>query len=161
MVHATNYFPKNHTIKTSKDSGVMYEKYYALIPVDGEDKKGYAYSHRNSIHFALNGLVSHVTGGNQWDQMGIIIIEPMKEQIESIRCIRPEDTWTNASIKLSERAIILLSEDEYEKFNQEFLNSNTKYNIIKFSNGSEILLLDCATQPADPLFTRFGSLELT
>ena len=36
-----------------------------------------------------------------------------------------------------------------------------KYNIIKFLNGSEILLLDCATQPADPLFTRFGSLELT
>jgi len=36
-----------------------------------------------------------------------------------------------------------------------------KYNIIKFNNGSEILLLDCATQPADPLFTRFGSLELT
>ena len=36
-----------------------------------------------------------------------------------------------------------------------------KYNIIRFENGSEILLLDCATQPADPLFTRFGSLELT
>jgi hypothetical protein len=30
-----------------------------------------------------------------------------------------------------------------------------KYNIIRFENGSEILLLDCATQPADPLFTRF------
>jgi len=36
-----------------------------------------------------------------------------------------------------------------------------KYNIIRFENGSEILLLDCATQPADPLFTRFWSLELT
>lgn len=36
-----------------------------------------------------------------------------------------------------------------------------KYNIIKFNNSSEILLLDCATQPADPLFTRFWSLELT
>ena len=36
-----------------------------------------------------------------------------------------------------------------------------KYNIIRFENWSEILLLDCATQPADPLFTRFGSLELT
>ena len=36
-----------------------------------------------------------------------------------------------------------------------------KYNIIRFDNGSEILLLDCATQPWDPLFTRFGSLELT
>lgn len=36
-----------------------------------------------------------------------------------------------------------------------------KYNIFRFDNWSEILLLDCATQPADPLFTRFGSLELT
>ena len=36
-----------------------------------------------------------------------------------------------------------------------------KYNIFRFDNGSEILLLDCATQPGDPLFTRFGSLELT
>ena len=36
-----------------------------------------------------------------------------------------------------------------------------KYNIFKFENGSEILLLDCATQPWDPLFTRFWSLELT
>ena len=36
-----------------------------------------------------------------------------------------------------------------------------KYNIIRFDNGSEILLLDCATQPSDPEFVRFGSLELT
>lgn len=36
-----------------------------------------------------------------------------------------------------------------------------KYNIIKFDNGSEILLLDCATQPSDPEFVRFGSLEMT
>ena len=36
-----------------------------------------------------------------------------------------------------------------------------KYNIIKFPNKSEILLLDCAQQPSDPLYTRFGSLELT
>ena len=36
-----------------------------------------------------------------------------------------------------------------------------KYNIIKFLNGSEILLLDLATNPSDPLFSRFWSLELT
>ena len=36
-----------------------------------------------------------------------------------------------------------------------------KYNIIKFLNGSEIMLLDCAYQPSDPLYSRFGSLELT
>ena len=39
------------------------------------------------------------------------------------------------------------------------LNSQT--NTIKFPNGSEIILLDCAAQPSDPERTRFWSLELT
>ena len=38
---------------------------------------------------------------------------------------------------------------------------NGQTNTIKFPNWSEILLLDCATQTADPEWTRFGSLELT
>ena len=49
----------------------------------------------------------------------------------------------------------------YEIPKQFMWKLDKKYNIIRFENGSEILLLDCATQPADPLFTRFGSLELT
>lgn len=39
------------------------------------------------------------------------------------------------------------------------LNSQT--NIIQFHNGSKIFLMDMAYQPADPLYTRFGGLELT
>ncbi len=38
---------------------------------------------------------------------------------------------------------------------------NQKDNVITFPNMSEILLLDCSYQPSDPLYTRFGSLELT
>lgn len=38
---------------------------------------------------------------------------------------------------------------------------NGQTNTIKFPNGSEILLLDCATQTSDTEWTRFGSLELT
>ena len=33
--------------------------------------------------------------------------------------------------------------------------------VIKFENGSEILLLDLSYMPSDPLYTRFWSLELT
>ena len=38
---------------------------------------------------------------------------------------------------------------------------NWQTNTIKFPNGSEILLLDCAAQTSDPEWTRFWSLELT
>jgi len=38
---------------------------------------------------------------------------------------------------------------------------NSQDSVIKFSNWSEILLLDLAYLPRDPLYTRFGSLELT
>lgn len=38
---------------------------------------------------------------------------------------------------------------------------NNQTNTITFSNGSEILLFDLSYQPADPLYNRLGSLELT
>lgn len=38
---------------------------------------------------------------------------------------------------------------------------NQQLNYIKFSNGSMIYLIDMAFKPTDPLFTRFGGLELT
>lgn len=40
-------------------------------------------------------------------------------------------------------------------------NYNAQDSILTFPNGSKILLLDLAHQPSDPLYTRFGSLELT
>jgi phage terminase large subunit len=38
---------------------------------------------------------------------------------------------------------------------------NQQYNIITFANGSQIFLIDTDFKPSDPLFTRFGGLELT
>lgn len=40
-------------------------------------------------------------------------------------------------------------------------NYNQQQNIVTFSNKSQIFLLDTAFQPSDPLYTRFGGLELT
>jgi hypothetical protein len=38
---------------------------------------------------------------------------------------------------------------------------NQQTNVIHWSNGSDIFLLDLAYKPSDPLYTRLGSLELT
>jgi phage terminase large subunit len=40
-------------------------------------------------------------------------------------------------------------------------NYNQQNNTITFSNGSVIFLIDTMSLPSDPLFTRFGGLELT
>ena len=51
---------------------------------------------------------------------------------------------------------------EFYKIPKEYRGVlNWQTNTIKFENGSEILLLDCATQPSDPEWTRFWSLEIT
>lgn len=50
---------------------------------------------------------------------------------------------------------------EYDVPSKFMWRLDKKYNIIRFDNKSEILLLDCATQPSDPEFVRFGSLEMT
>ena len=54
---------------------------------------------------------------------------------------------------------IIFNELGYEKDTDYVYDA--KDNILKFSNGSEVLLLDMASSPQDPEFTRFGSLNLT
>lgn len=44
---------------------------------------------------------------------------------------------------------------------QKDFTFNAQDNIIKFPNGSQIILLDMAYSPQDPEYTRFGSLNLT
>ncbi len=50
---------------------------------------------------------------------------------------------------------------EYGVNTSEHFNYNQQTNIITVGNGSQIFLLDLSHQPADPLYTRLGSLELT
>lgn len=44
---------------------------------------------------------------------------------------------------------------------EELFKVNSQTNIINFHNGSVIFLMDTAYNPSDPLYTRFGGLELT
>lgn len=45
--------------------------------------------------------------------------------------------------------------------NGKHYNFNQQTNILTFKNNSKIYLIDTAYQPSDPLYTRFGGLELT
>lgn len=47
-----------------------------------------------------------------------------------------------------------LKKDEHFKYNQQD-------QVISFTNKSDIFLIDTAYQPSDPLYTRYGGLELT
>lgn len=51
--------------------------------------------------------------------------------------------------------------DEYDIPMEQRGVYNAQDSVIRFANGSEILLLDLSYKPSDPLYTRFGSLELT
>jgi len=51
--------------------------------------------------------------------------------------------------------------DECGIKNDEHFKYNQQNNTIILSNGSVIFLIDTMSQPSDPLFTRFGGLELT
>jgi phage terminase large subunit len=51
--------------------------------------------------------------------------------------------------------------DEMKIREGQHYNYNQQLNVITFFNKSEILLIDTAYKPSDPLYTRFGGYELT
>lgn len=44
---------------------------------------------------------------------------------------------------------------------EDLFSLNSQTNILNFNNGSMVFLMDMSHQPSDPLYTRFGGLELT
>jgi hypothetical protein len=131
LVHATEFFPTDGIIKSSKEAQVVHNK---EIEINGKKKNVSSYSHRDSVHFALNGKVSSHTYGN-WDKCQFIIIEPIKYHMDVINAISPEDTWTNGSVKLSSEAVILVDEKEYTKLDKKSIE---EYKIIKSKGDNKI-----------------------
>jgi len=131
LVHATDYFLVDGVIKTAKDSKVVYEMDYVME--SGNEEKFKSYSHRDSLHFALNGKVDSHAYGN-WDNRKYIIIDPIKHHLDSIHAISPQDTWTKGSIKLSSDSIVLVIEKEYDSLDKQLVEN---CNIIKYTGDSK------------------------
>ena len=127
MVHCTKYFPVNNTIRSSKDANVVNHKAVG----GGVDKQVPVYSHRNTVHFALNGPVGDHAMGS-WKDCPYVIIEPAKHHIDQLRTIAGPDSYTRGSVALSDEAVIMCSEDAYATLT----DSDKKYygdRLIKYS----------------------------
>lgn len=91
----------------------------------------YSTQYRSSVHFCLNGVVTNHSKGT-FDG-GIVIIEPFVEHENdtNILGVRPDDTFFKNSLKLSDKAVILVPEKDKESLiNIPNLDS---YNIIYYS----------------------------
>ncbi len=122
LVHTTDYFPFNHTISNSYDKKVIKET-----------SSGKWYDLRKTVHFCLNGLVSDHNNGT-FSGRRFAILEPIKNHMNEIYALRPEDTWTTSSVKLSDEAIILVDERVKNDLKSVDLLG---YNIIYFSGNME------------------------
>lgn len=78
----------------------------------------------------------------------------------------PETSWglgRRELVNLKKTTLVTLFKvfDECGIIKEQHYKYNQQDNIITFFNGSVIYLIDTANKPSDPLFTRFGGLELT
>lgn len=98
-------------------------------------------------------------GGGGKTRLGCYLAITISEQYPGARgAIGRKELKTLRLTTLSEMFIIF-SELGYQE-NQDYVYK-AQDGILKFANGSEILLLDTAYSPQDPEYTRFGSLNLT
>jgi hypothetical protein len=78
----------------------------------------------------------------------------------------PETAWglgRKELVTLKKTTLVTLFKvfKECNILNERDYSYNQQLNYIRFSNGSYIFLVDMAYKPSDPLYTRFGGLELT
>ena len=137
LVHSTSHFPDGKILTNSDGKKTFSGK----IEINGEYKK-YEYVHpRKTVHFALNGKAgSHVFGN--WDSCPFIVIEPMKNQIDNIVSVAPQDTYTFGSVNLSNEAVYLIQKEKFDSMDPSLLKGK---NIIVFTGNpivvtNEVLL---------------------
>ena len=127
LVHATDYFPENGEIKTSKNANVIY----------GNEEIGKYYSHRNTIHFSLNHRVTENDGGN-WSDMKYMILMPFQDlNIQNLVSLEAVDSYVEGNIALSDNTVILVNKENYKELSEE---QKKQYHFLKFKGDSKIAL---------------------
>lgn len=116
LVHCTNYFSNDGIIKTLYDGK---KEFTHPIKVNGEEKEVDYRHHRHTAHFVANGVVGNTGDGNIWENMKYIVFEPASFHKDQIVNYSFSDMFTNGSVKLSDKAILMVEKDAYDKLTEE------------------------------------------
>ncbi len=127
----------------------LNDKFDKEVMATSEKYKSVSTIFRSTKHFTLNGLVSSHEYGNFSDNP-YIFIEPLEEHIEddNILSVNEADTYFKISrqnpMKLSERAEVLMSVDEYIKVKDDpkVMEELRRYKKLTLFSGNEKAAVD-------------------
>ena len=117
IVHCTDFFPKDGKILCLFDGE---KKGTEIVHYDGVNKNVSSLAHRHTVHFVRNGVVKSTGDGRgSWEQPKYIIIEPFEPHAEQFVALDLNDSFTDGSVELSEKPIMLVRADCYDDIPQE------------------------------------------
>ena len=135
LVHCTNFLPKERKILTNYDGKKVLSE---VVTVDGVSKEVEFYSHRLTAHFTINHRVLNTGAGEgNWDDKKYMIIEPLETHTNQIDNWSINDCYTIGSLKLSDRAIIMVPIKDLGSIPKEILD---EYNVVLYNGNPDVCL---------------------
>lgn len=116
MVHKTDFFPRDHIIRSTYDGERVYTKNRhgeeIVVNLGEESKSVFVPSHRHTTHFTLNSVVEPAKdGAGNWDDKPMAIIEPFAPHKDQFTSFGDGDSVAWGSVNLSDNAVIIIRRD--------------------------------------------------
>lgn len=127
MVHATDFFPRNHKILNNYDGNLKRSK---IVTYKGAEKECTYLDHRHTVHFTMNARVRSTGDGmGNWDDTRFMVVEPLKSHVSEFASLDASDGYTVGSVELSDEAILFIRKDAYDEMSEE---EQKEYKVIRY-----------------------------
>ena len=143
MVRSMDSLPETLSYKSYSNSGgyqTMSNPFSSLLPMmmDREVLDIVCPCHRDTIHFAINGLVSNLWFTSGFTNRGIVLIEPLKDHLnDKLVNLNPVDTMIDVGKEeeqIKDNAIFIFSKNEYDDLSEDMKNRILNHKIYLFDS---------------------------
>ena len=132
LVHCTDLFPGDRRI-LSNNEGKKIIKVSSVID-DKVSVERKIISNRHTVHFTVNNKVGDAGGYGSWGDTKYIIIEPyLSHKRELVDNSAGADSFTDDSVSLSDKAIVMIREDAYRELTKK---NKEMYNFVVYKENS-------------------------